>query len=403
MKQVTRNLRAIFALVLSSLILATSMLLVGPQGKKANAAESEGPYEKLYYITDYYYPSINYVNNVILPSMEEAGLGEDALVYDYISMPDFMNEIQDMQREGYFSQIVNSYIIFEMRQELLRENYRENALFIDALNMIFFALKEQNCKIMIIFGTDEQALAMDPSYTEFLTYADIVINTNVIYTFVYNYIIWVNRIYGESIFDVNVFLSPGCCDEGGQIDPYRAVFKSYLIPFCIEYFGISAAGADYYDILNKYFLSDNHYIQWANYREGNWGDYKDLEYPVGFGVTYSESDKAYHQWECIMYNLRKETENEFPIFVLNESGTKVAGWIQNGTKYENIFYSGDIAAILEYYIPLIMHDFIVGEDLTQYDNWPGACDITFKPIFSGEDDEGWMEYPEVFLCWQVVF
>ncbi len=396
MKQVTRNLRAILALVLSSIILATSMLLVGTQGKKAYAAE----HDKLYYITDYY-PSINYVNNVILPSMGDAGLDEEALVYEYI-MGEFMSKIDEMKSEGYFAQIDNAYVIFEMRQELLRENNLDNLAFLNNLNEIFFALKEErNCKIMIIFGTDEQALALDSSYTEFLTYADIVINTNVIYTFMYNYITLVNNIYGKSAFDVNVFLSPGCCDEWGLIDPSRQVFKDYLVPYYIEYINPWEAGKTVGKILNDDFLFDNHYIEWESYWLGSWENYKNLEYPVGLGVTDSRLEKAYHQWEETMYDLREANGTFFPIFVLNESGTKVADWIQNGNKDKNIFYSGDIHAILEYYIPLIMHDFIVGEDLTQYDNWPGACDITFKPLFSGKD--GWMEYPEVIQSWQVVF
>lgn len=403
MKHVTRNLRAIFALVLSSILLAASMLMVGTQGKKAYADESEGPYEKLYYITDNYFGE-EYVNNVLVPSLEEVGLGEDSIVYRYIAWDDYFLLFYALWRNEFFSQIKNSYVIFEMQHALPKFNNNTIINFLEILNDIFGMLKEQNCKIMVIFGTEERALALSPLYTEFLTHADIAINTEVKYIFMDNYIAWVQEIYGVSAFDANVMLGPSFCYELGQLIPDSWLFTDYLVPYYLENINPSAQGMKYEDIFYQYFILHNHYIGWADYWDypefsysNTLEHFSDLEYPVGFARTDSSN---YTKWEKIMYRMRVN-EWEFPIFVLNQNGAKVAQWIENGSKYNNIFYSGDIAAILEYYIPLITHDFIVGEDLTQYDNWPGACDITFKPILPGDD--GWMQYsPEVIYSWQII-
>lgn len=398
MKNATRNLRAIVALALSSVLLAANALFVWTCGEKTYAAESESEYEKLYYISDYT-GSQKYAENELPAYLSEVGLGAGDIEYTYIVLSDFIEVLKNMYHSGYFFEIKNSYVIFEMRQEYPKTYDDNNGdLFVYTLNDIFSTLKKQNCKIMIIFGTDEQALAMDSSYTEFLTCADIVINTNIMDTFMYNYIKWVNDIYGITAFEANVMLSPSLCDDFGQINSKLWLFSRYLIPYYREYIQALENDSDE-QVFNDYFVSDDQYIGWAEYSDPDaWNDFiNNLVHPVGFGMT---DNAMYFQWEDIIYKLRISTGIDFPIFVINEIGTNVADWIKNGTKYDNIFYSGDIAAILDKYVPSIMHDFIVGGDLTQYNNWPGACDITFKPILGGDD--GWMEFPPVILAWQVI-
>lgn len=416
MKKLTKNWRAIFALVLAVALFAIAMFALpaltgarvvasadggsSPNPGSPDPGDPNNPrdpdpqptYTKLYYFSDYS-GSVQYVSNGLPQYLSQVGLSANDIEYYYwqqnfLDMFYTVSDMLDMQ---------NAYVIFEMRQDLPQQDpWSAEELAVDVLDRIFGRLVDQNCKLMIIFGVDENRLY---GYTNFLSHADIQVNIDVFYPFFWSMYDILDSKYG-SIFSTSNLLSPSLSKDKNYEYSDRIFenwfFENYIIP---EYRELSKNSL--HPLPANVFR--NQYV-WENYINLNhnfwgWHEYcngvdEPLESflrrePVGIGMTdYDE----YASWEFYIYYMRQEFGMDFPIFIYNDIGFNVANWVMGGTK-NNVYYSGNIAAILNKYLPLIMQDFILGNDLTKYDNWSSASQNCFKPILPGED--GWIKNPGV--------
>lgn len=356
MKTISRHLRALFALLLAAMLFAASLCFFGGNVRAQAADRESEEYNKLYYITDNIQSKL-YMQE-IPEYLEEVGLSAKNIeyhYYDHYTSQDkpYMDTVMDFP----WDTVKNSYVIFEMNERLHVDNKSYNANFVDFLNGVFALLKENHCKIMIIWGTEEMAMADSPDFTDFLTYADVVVNTDMEYVFMYSMYNILEQM-GEDIYDTNFFLSP-------EFYTNHLLYADFIVP-----------GTPPELLAN--------YLFWENYRDKLSINDFEANYFAAIGTTYFFNPLKFVSWFEYLYNIR-DYENPFPIFIYNPYTIDLSEWISDDLTLENnIYYMGGIQETLDYYIPLIMHDFITEADLTQYDNWEGACEVTYKPIGNGE-------------------
>lgn len=293
--------------------------------------------------------------------------------------------------------IKDGYVIFEMRNyvsgwyDAIRDypytGFTDTIQFLSILESSFAEMSlENNCKIMLIFGTDEELLVGN---TGFLKFVDVQVNTDVLYPIFYSiYTDFYEDIY-NNLFTHTVLLSPIFSNIDGNVNWYFAFVQ--MLVFCYRGLFINETqGKKDEEVWN--FMNQNHnFWLWEEYRDldqAEFVDMIDLGEVVGIGTTIGDE---YDLWEEYMRAIRENYASSFPLYVLNSANISVAPWITAGGY--NIFYSGSGDSTLALYIPLIMTDFVLEDyaSLLQYDNWPGICPITFKPILPGPG--GWVKRP----------
>ena len=320
---------------------------------------------------------------------------EDGILYYPPTDWTFRSMISSYYSSGNYQEVENAYVIFEMTGGFLDETYEEgdNTIWIiEILTEMFSTMKENGCKIMFICGTDEDRI--EP-FTEFLDYVDIHINTDIMYLFFANvFSNMIQKCSGDSMLqDSAFFLDSNITSHSEEesvtdgwfftewftpyfLSAYRDNFTGTLCPQ--DMFGslvYQIAGATYYDHLNHQTLTFDS-LEFSNYVV------PDMTCAIGM---YNGEEEM--QWLDDMLDLRDMSGEEFPIYVYNLSTDVI--------DEENVYSVGRINDYLH-----IMEEFVNGEDMSVYDNIPGRCIVTHRPL--DYSPNGWLREPSEngYSCWK---
>lgn len=392
--------------LLISLFLAFAFLFCGmtPAVTATVRAEEEEQYEKLYYFSDNS-ESAAYYNGIIKSTIQEYGLTVSDIEY-HAWTENF--ETNFINYSG-LDKISNSFIIFEVRKGL-NVKLSNGGIFTDYLYDTFSSWKEKNCKIMFICNTDEELFtdlnfvssSASPAkyyYNDFLEYVDIHINTDILSYFMAS-IVMIIVAEGNTgytiILDNNIVYS----------------FEYYFLPYYKKLVGDLSdypdEETDIYFYLAKYF--DIQILVMED--SGNFTDRTNGYIPVSatslfdailydriypIGATWDISN--FNTWINIIDNMFQEFGiDSTPVYVYNDNGTILGGYegIKTIRRAGSVFYYVYFTLLDE-----MIYDFIMGNDLSVYDNWPGKCIVTYKPLSYGSG--GWMvgDISEFQHLWKV--
>jgi hypothetical protein len=248
-----------------------------------------------------------------------------------------------------------------------------------------------------------------------LDYVDIHINTNLIQWFLAN-VLYEFYFYETGMTPFDNDFSYIILDESLCNARTLEIFLSVLINVTTDFTDqpINFPGKDHY----LYSISDYQYYCYLLY------DYFNI-------IIVSTNYNGYLLWDMTTFG--NTGYNSFNAFSYNYSGEKVATvgttWlgdvdmesefleimhdcytnfygrnqnyflVQNGyvsplNPYE-IKYTGMSRYSYTYWLHKMLDDFLYENDLTEYDNWPGRCDVTFKLPF-GNGQGAWS--PAAFIA-----
>lgn len=285
------------------------------------------------------------------------------------------------------------------------------------LNIIFSDMKQNNCKIMFINGTEE-ACPLDNNLdyyncanTDFLDFVDIHINLDIFTIFMDTILAdteideWMenttfildNSLVGEHIlqyifpdFIDNWYYRAANNERTGNLDFYLlsyfymlyestdAVLAQTKLSQLLTYNGIKIfchlQGDDYLNLLNgqQTTIYDND------------GFFNEIENEKILAIGTSWKGMAYVQdWLCSLINFQDSTAVYFPIYFFNSQD-----YVLNGLSAQIFFEAHGTAYFETNILPGIIADFADDVDLSIYDNWDGRCVVTHKPIYASA--EGWL-------------
>ena len=325
----------------------------------------------------------------------------DADIYCWTT--DFLDDFLMQYIYGTFDNVSNTYVIFEMQQSLGMSIINEGEEGIPLFNLfqsMFSSMKGNGCEIMFIFGTEEERWA---EYNDFLDYVDIHINTDILYLFLGNVFTDMKE---ESedwrlkdvafIFDAGLTSHP----EGSSVQE-GWFFSNWFIPYIKQVYKEEFSGGEYAEDVfedNRILchVQGNIYYDAVYDTEITFTAESMAEQLSGYilcpvGLFLAECDFT---WLEQMGDLQGMLGENFPIYIYNTgSSVPLLG--------NNLRESGQINSI-----PSIIEEFINGEDMSNYDNWPGRCEITHRPMTQSED--GWMEeisgdspFAECWSCYHI--
>lgn len=353
----------------------------------------ENRYEKLYYFSDYA-ESTSFGNNVIVPILTVYGLTANDLELHYWSNGeiDVANRFW-AQFKRYMSdnvnQIQNAFVIVEIRSGF--EKHPDNGWYelqTPYLKDVFETLKAHDCKIMFISGTDECRYSLNGGYNEFLDYVDIHICNDLMPDFIYNVLYRMQRDYGG----IQTILLKKSMEN---------IIEEFLIPY-FRYVGNYSA----IDYANGYHLVENVLAdsgvriliqtgndEFTDYITEDTYDFEDIVDQMSNGLcaigdTWEDSSVTLlgafgEAWLYLMVNNRIEQEMSFPIFVYNTTAD-----LSSYRSESNLYILDHLMYLSDSILEEIVETFILGGDLSIYNNCFGRCIVTYKPITFGED--GWM-------------
>lgn len=297
----------------------------------------------------------------------------------------------------------NAYIIFEMNTGF-RENQDLQAgdtVFPLVLEDLFSYLKSQGCHIMFICGTDE---SLFENYNHFLTYVDIHINTDIFSSFMIQIFESIIDNGSERFGNVTFILDESFGGLSGISE------NAFFINWIKRY--IEFNNPEYLYILdsNWQWICEDLGIKIFIYSNGS---YRDAFYPQ---VVLPDPDTNYEYFMQYIINpyicaigtswrgsqaLSEFVEaiddlgesmqcDDLMLYVYNQSSFPLPD-LSNCTLHK-------AGAYADYYDIIV--DFLNDENLSDYDNWDGKCDITHKAMLFGED--GWITCPSrTYSCWYV--
>ena len=380
------------ALLLAILFMATCFVpLYGMTQARAAGGSTDDPQkDTLVYIGD------NPQSKVFCET-ELDGMFENYELY-YYERDAFETNFEEKYDEGQFDGIEDAYVIFEMQDTMgettspTDEDYLPNILL-----ELFSTLKENGCKIMLIFGTDETRFLEN---NEFLDYVDIHINTDIFYLFICNVFMdmaemstdW--KLEGVTfIFDLSMdsFVNGGIGGESMLFRYFMTVYKEEASDLADvvrillgknEVLIHDESGNTYYDVLQDMTVS---------FASDEFISLVDGPVICAAGLHSMSYDPL---WLEQMFVLREMIHTPFPVYVYNTG---------EFSEYEGeaLYLSGQLQDISH-----IMVEFLQGEDLSEYDNIEGRCEITHRPMTQSED--GWMEeisgdspFAECWSCYHI--
>lgn len=382
-------------------LLACAFPMLG--GLNAAAAENDKPTSgHLYYFSD------RTESAARCRKFVSDGLINTYTLYYYA--PDkFTDTFKDNFNKGVYNDISNSYVIFEMASTELPEQIDDGSttLFTDDLTDFFSYLKTNGCKIMFISATDEARYTPDPTnygenpYSAFLDYVDIHVKVDFFFTFTYNiyYRAQVGNTTTDTPFQYTSFLLDSAMfyDNDSKMITNSA-FGHYFIPHILDYKRESIEAESpwlsdvLYDSEIKVFYYNTPNIWTQIHRQMHETSYvyddegkDDLRDAINNGaycaIGTSWGGEAYmNSWLAQLKSIQDEYALTFPVYLYNSNGYEITVDVP-----QNLYQLGKIS--YEY----IYNAFLGGDDLSQFDNVVGRCEVTHSPMLAG--DGGWMIDP----------
>lgn len=355
--------------------------------KIVNAEEDDGAFDTLYYFSDNV-DSLDYKEMFLELELV------DSVELTYYEHATFINYIRETFYEGeLYEQIENAYVIFEVDDLLKEEIVSTTVTFSDILFDIFYTMKENNCKIMFICGTDETRFERY-SKNAFLDYVDIHINKDIYTIFLWN--IFHNmedECGGSMISNCTFILGENISENVLQGCQYNIFFNEYFLPYISERFSGACTNASQ---MNMQLLRNYNIDVFCNTMNDNAIStyYSPIyEYNVVLDTDFYFSELQ-NTHACAIGKEINEDDGDFMDLLSDRRllGREYPIYIYDSTNYFLLpitIPNAYEAEVYEDLIPDILLDFLSDEDLTQYDNWSGRCNITYKVITPG--DGGWLK------------
>lgn len=298
--------------------------------------------------------------------------------------------------------IKNAYVIVECLGGMNKKDDLSTEEICDFLYYFFEDLKTNNCKIMFINGTDESKFK---SAADFLRFADIHVNTDMLSVFIKNIIL---TAYQDSSFDfrnITFLLDSSFVADRIYNKRNDGLLLYYLIPFLKNIYKEQLMNSK---TIMRNFMRDEINVKVYIHIDEN------IYYSVteNTTVSYESLDDFYYTY---LYN-----EHIYTVGT-TINGSEYAGeWNGNVTYLKNTFDSADIKNFLycqnERFSELgysgvyacnsatgnignILSDFVGEGNIVKYDNYDGVCDISHKDCVGSA--HGWIllniyEYEDLF-------
>lgn len=426
-------------------------------GGSDQGSQDEALFDKLYYYSDYedcetYKDGIqSYVDTYkqqINPEFDNEIAFFD---WSYTQDASFVDHVVEYYDNGAYFDIANSFIIFEMRQRLptdvvceqqgqalyyethpyvldgldIRFVYDEKYIFVNMLRDMFCTFKENGCKIMVIFGTEEVCFTDGNEYVgndSFMDYVDIQVDLDVFYMFFDNYLNQIEQACDfencvmvldssmSSYWFLRQYLFPYIADRYGHLSDANEIENMY------ESDKIYAAQYNAMFILRR--LNARIVVDEKLFERGCLADLTH-NYEAMHGVIYTYEEL------CSDLMPINSTDKIFPLGSLSENGANFDMWTQcfdifgrygvwndeyvyiyrgdaddtlkNNVyeKYEmggyNVRTTSSYLSEIDTWLPRIIYDFIMGADLSVYDNYETytLCPVVHKAMRASPG--GWME------------
>lgn len=357
-------------LLLTCILPRTSVSASGIAGGEAEA------YEKLYYFSDYV-GSESFCNNVVTPILIDYGLSAADIEFHYWTntVPSQSNDFWHKFKEymnGNLSEIQNAFVIFEMRDNLQKALAR-NRSGIQTLYLkdTFETLKNQNCKILFLNTTDVCRFSGSEEYSDFLESVDIYVSADLMINFVYSLLMQMNDNYGG----LHTILLK---------QDMSYLIAEYLIPYFRYVYNLSAMERAFHseaavlqtvgvDVLiqtgNDEFTD---YVTGTSYDFEYLAEYRSNELCAIGNILQDVSVNLIgaggEAWLFLMKNYRQSYVLEFPIFVYN-----YALDLSSYADEQNLFILNDQLYLSESFLAQIVEAFIMGRDLSMYNNVMGVA------------------------------
>lgn len=427
----TNFICALFSVLITLLSL---MPMISSTYVYASDNEFEGPiYSNIYYFTDYEgskYYCRDFLNDYIdLYKYQNPNFGEffyEYVKYDYEKYMYYNNyynvdiaednSLVIVEYSGQFYNLITSgnYTVYECE-----EIYCD---FFNKLSEAFENLKRRGCTVVFICDTDEERFS---DYAGFLDYVDMHINTDKLYLFMTSVI----YLAENSGYAPTFFLS-----EWFHYDNY---IRDWFFPYYMRMYQIPNdpySPYDYYFIdnlqnkleadniqlilqeggiltdwvsgktLNIIGASNDYYLQeFLNYKtEGffpmGWAFPDNFKYFLEF---FSDLYKLYagQAGDFFMYGMSL-SEFEFEAMTSNCDYSLDIFHCNTGRNFLNDHYYNEGTEVYEdeTNIQKIFYSLLFETDWTEYNNWTGICDISYKATFIGD---GWMTGHNDPECWKL--
>ncbi len=327
----------------------------------------------------------------------------------YYATDTFTDTFRANFKKGDYSGISNSYVIFEMASAGFPTETDDGSttLFTDVLEDFFSYLKTNGCKIMFISATDEARYTPDPTnygenpYSAFLDYVDIHVKVDFFFTFTYN--IYYRAQAGNTTTDTPFQYTSFLLDSAMFYDDVskkisNSAFGHYFIPHILDYQRERIEGTqsplsdilDYFKINVFYYTTPNIWVQILSqssqvsyeFSDNNTGDLCDaINNGAYCAIGTSWGGEAYmNSWLEQLQSIQAAYELSFPVYLYNSNGYNITV-----DEPQNLYQVGKIS--YEY----IYNAFLGGDDLSQFDNVVGRCEVTHSPMLAGNG--GWMIDP----------
>ncbi len=297
--------------------------------------------------------------------------------------------------EEAFIGIHDAYVIFEMNYGFQREVLESDQLptVTSWLTGIFSTMKQNNCEIMFICGTDESRFQRY-GFNSFLDYVDVHVNTDIWQMFISNiFYLACNGSPEYQIYNTTFILDASfSMDVGMDWDNnwfIREYFRTYLRSVYRDWIsnhpGLTTKQIMAHPDINIKLFCHTEDETFYDVLQDEYIDTDDQEFmnTIGndqiyaIGTTWSGAAYA-EEWITLMLDIRSDYQINFPIYVYNAD-------LLNCTGYEatDVYLSGGPTGIAN-----VMIDFVSGADMGPYDNYHGRCVVTHKPLSRGPG--GWM-------------
>lgn len=356
-----------------------------------NTVKASGDYSSIYFYSnneENYNACQEYIRNLALDSNISSNN-----IHMIVEPYDIFEEYIYVEYEAGTFNYSNALVIFDMSAGIMDNhdpNIEPELYFVRILKNIFSSLKERNCKIMFIcgtqeirFSTPEEPRDSQGNLNEFLDYVDIHVNVSTFDPFYMSMIVRIEK-------ETNGSNATLIFDENTQL--YDKVIDYYQRKY--DYNNLTVDDPDY--SIEKY-LYDTYRFQIIRYDENSQtfmnqnGEISDdvfhlIENNVVYPIGMVNDLINFSQWaDKINCAKNKFIYVRWSVFVYNQLGIGISHCNILGALYHLYAYKYGRYVVR---MNSVISDFINGEDLTPYNNRYGRCQITYRPLSSGR--YGWL-------------
>lgn len=386
-------MKKLFVSIMMAFAMVFACVITPFNKSKVKAQETFITYDKVYYVTNN--PNASSYRQSLLTFPDRGQINIHIRnIYLYYDQ-DFETAFDEFQA---LTSVSDAYVIVEMINGFDSEIINDPMLTLaDEFYTTFRNLKNDDCQILFICGTDETRLMNpdneDDAKNQFLQYVDFHVNTDMITTFLYNIF---NRVEEDiGVYPTNVvYILDSFFAQGLNltVDFSGWFFTTYFVPYLEEIYANEMIGytsiADFLDAKRIKFLCYYGIVYIdvvrgqgvATINEiGEFLDNYEHIYAIGSSNCLYEEDEPTTVWGDAILEMRTFTGKEFPVYILDFHNA----WQSD---LDNDLYT------VNHSIDVYQHilDFLSpNSDVCMYYFWSGLCQNTHKHCITAESG-GWI-------------